>query len=805
MSKYLSGVYSTTYACGGPPPQSPTAPTNNFVYGNQYIQGVIQLTADTKTSLQNTYGASGVYIGLDAANAYAGLKLLGPTSANNGSYIDFTTAGVTYKGRILYDNSVNSMKFYTNSASTAAMAISSTSVATMYGGISTDGAHSFTLPTTAGTNYYVLTSDGSGGTSWAPAIGGGGSVVPVSSGGTGVNILTTNAVLVGNGTNSILSPAAITYSGGILTLLKLISNDTTTSTSTGIGAVLLSGGIGINNTTDAISATNGGTFTSAGGGAFAKSLWVGSTMNAPFLTLNNSGTNVPLLINMTNTNSLAIMSRMLAASLNTGYDCETWLGVSASNYNCMIMRFNYVAATQNTNYLDLGFYGANNLFLLYGSGVVKITTNIASTSSTTGVLTLVGGLGIANTTDATSTTNGGGLTCAGGGAFAKQLWLGGTLNINIAGSGNTLLANMLVPSLGNGNNMQIYMGVAESNYNTSIMQFNYVSSSASGFSGNNIGFGFWNANNILNVYTSGARVSGQLTINNSGNTNSILPFNILAPNLPIGANNYVEMHIGVQESNLNTGIINFNYVGNGSSNNSLGLGIWGGLNVLQVYTNGVAIAGEVDVNSTATSGGAVVGRFFAYNLNAGTGSNVQILLGTSTSDYPGCAVIQYNNINPGLNGPSGNSLGFGFNGNNNIMTLTSYGLKVNGNITKSSGSFDIPHPDPIKQKKKYRLRHCFVESNTRGDNLYRYTVVTNGGETEIQLPDYFQHLNENPQVFITAIDVFGFSKGWVDTELKKVHVMVSVDGTYNVLVIGTRKDKLAVKYFDPLGIEYIED
>jgi hypothetical protein len=25
------------------------------------------------------------------------------------------------------------------------------------------------------------------------------------------------------------------------------------------------------------------------------------------------------------------------------------------------------------------------------------------------------------------------------------------------------------------------------------------------------------------------------------------------------------------------------------------------------------------------------------------------------------------------------------------------------------------------------------------------------------------------------------------------------------LVIGTRKDKLAVKYFDPLGIEYIED
>jgi hypothetical protein len=749
------------------------------------------------------------------------------------------------------------------------------------GGISTDGSHSFTLPTTAGTNYYVLTSDGSGGTSWAPAIGGGDSVVPVSSGGTGVNTLTTNAVLLGNGTSGILSPAAITYSGGILTLPKLISNDTTTSTSTGIGAVLLSGGIGINNTTDAISATNGGTFTSAGGGAFAKSLWVGSTITAPFLILNNSGTNVPLLINMTNTNSLAIMSRMFAASLNTGYDCETWLGVSASNYNCMIMRFNYVAATQNTNYLDLGFYGANNLFLLYGSGVVKITTNIASTSSTTGVLTLVGGLGIANTTDATSTTNGGGLTCAGGGAFAKQLWIGGTLNINIAGSGNTLLANMLVPSLGNGNNMQIYMGVAESNYNTSIMQFNYVSSSASGFSGNNIGFGFWNANNILNVYTSGARVSGQLTINNSGNTNSILPFNILAPNLPIGANNYVEMHIGVQESNLNTGIINFNYVGSGSGNNSLGIGIWGGLNMMQIYNNAVQVNNVLNVSA---SSGVVVGRMLMPNI--GTGNGVEFHLGVIDSGVntgiiqfnyignnasgsggnslgfglggannifqvysnsakcngpltiinasgvgptvnmftPGlgnggdvefhvgisdntlnCGVIQYNYVSQGAAGNTGNNVGIGMYGANNMIQVYSNGIKINGNLTKSSGSFDIPHPDPIKQKKKYRLRHCFVESNTRGDNLYRYTITTNNGEAEIQLPDYFQHLNENPQVFITAIDVFGFSKGLVDTELKKVHIAVSVDGTYNVLVIGTRKDKLAAEYFDLLGIEYIED
>ena len=41
----------------------------------------------------------------------------------------------------------------------------------------------------------------------------------------------------------------------------------------------MSGGIGISNTTNATSSTNGGTFTSAGGGAFAKKLYVGTDIN----------------------------------------------------------------------------------------------------------------------------------------------------------------------------------------------------------------------------------------------------------------------------------------------------------------------------------------------------------------------------------------------------------------------------------------------------------------------------------------------------------------------------------------------
>jgi hypothetical protein len=943
------------------------------------------------------------------------------------------------------------MSKYISGIYSADALISAAGVATMYGGISTDGVNAFTFPTAAGTGGYVLTSNGSGGTSWASAvtsvaasvpaflsisgspitstgtlaIGLSGSALPVTSGGLGVTTLGVNAVLLGNGTGGVLSPAGITYASGTLTLPSIVMNTlsisgtpsttgiylsiggntltdnataasgttaaavftsfaqptlaaanigvtttsaatmyiaggpiaganetitgsyglwnsgktrlddiltitnttdatsatdggtlttnggaavgkqlyvgsntfitgnvgigtttangmlqfpnnfanrkivlwegsnsdndyvgfglnspllryqclatssfhvfyagvnsttsvelfriagtgiisapgTTVSTSSTTGVLTLAGGIGISDTTDAVSATNGGTFTSAGGGSFAKSLWVGSTITAPFLTLNNSGTSVPLLINMTNTNSLAIMSRMFAASLNTGYDCETWLGVSASNYNCMIMRFNYVAATQTTNYLDLGFYGANNLFLLYGSGVVKITTNIASTSSTTGVLTLVGGLGIANTTDATSATNGGGLTCAGGGAFAKSLWVGSTLsaaaiNVNagsvnvpvyfyVTGTGSVEILRMWATSLANGNNCQFTLGVGASSLNCGTIQFNYIGSNNTG---NNVGIGMYAANNVLQVYNNNVKVT------NTANTGNPFIFNLVAPNMATGT--YTEMHIGVAESNYNTGIINFNYASAGASGtagNSLGLGIYGGLNMMQIYSNAVKMNGQLNINMPG-SGLSVPLSMLAPSLN--TGTDLEMQFGVSGGGM-NAGIIQFNYVGSGQGGTNtGNNVGFGFFGNNNVMRIYQGGVTVNGVLSKNSGTFDIPHPDPAKQKQRYRLRHSFVESNTRGDNIYRYTATTSGCKAEIRLPDYFKYLNENPQVIIAPVDILGIGRGWVDDELENVHIETSMDGTYNVILIGTRKDKLAVEQFDPLGIEYIED
>jgi hypothetical protein len=131
-------------------------------------------------------------------------------------------------------------------------------------------------------------------------------------------------------------------------------------------------------------------------------------------------------------------------------------------------------------------------------------------------------------------------------------------------------------------------------------------------------------------------------------------------------------------------------------------------------------------------------------------------------------------------------------------TIGSYSFMNNlcvfGNVTKGGGSFKISHPNPDKNKTHY-LIHSFVESPTAGDNIYRYEVESIDGVAEINLPDYFSYLNENIQVWVSGKNNFGNGYGEVSVDLKKIEIHTSIDGLYNVLVIGTRKDDHAKKYW----------
>lgn len=119
-------------------------------------------------------------------------------------------------------------------------------------------------------------------------------------------------------------------------------------------------------------------------------------------------------------------------------------------------------------------------------------------------------------------------------------------------------------------------------------------------------------------------------------------------------------------------------------------------------------------------------------------------------------------------------------------------------LSKTSGTFRISHPDPSKTATKY-LQHSFVESPTRGDNIYRFSICTTNCAASVVLPDYYKFLNEDDQVWVSPKNHFGNAYGVVDSTQSAVGITANADGEYNVLVIGTRKDIDAKNGF--LGVE----
>jgi hypothetical protein len=128
---------------------------------------------------------------------------------------------------------------------------------------------------------------------------------------------------------------------------------------------------------------------------------------------------------------------------------------------------------------------------------------------------------------------------------------------------------------------------------------------------------------------------------------------------------------------------------------------------------------------------------------------------------------------------------------------------ITGTISKGGGSFDIVHPDPSRPEGS-RLRHCFVEAPTRGDNMYRFKVSTSNLSASQTLPSYYKFLNENTQIWVSPINCLGAGYGVLQEDEQSINITVSLDGDYNVLVIGTRKDQMMIEYFDNAGgVEYM--
>lgn len=127
---------------------------------------------------------------------------------------------------------------------------------------------------------------------------------------------------------------------------------------------------------------------------------------------------------------------------------------------------------------------------------------------------------------------------------------------------------------------------------------------------------------------------------------------------------------------------------------------------------------------------------------------------------------------------------------------------VPGSFTvNGTKNFEMPHPAPHK-KDTHIIRHAAVESPTAGDTLYRFKIeATKDGETvTMQLPDYFQYLNKDVDVWVNGEGHFGRAFGSVKGDI--LSVTCELAGTYKCLVIGTRNDDHdSVQSWDLKGVE----
>jgi hypothetical protein len=249
----------------------------------------------------------------------------------------------------------------------------------------------------------------------------------------------------------------------------------------------------------------------------------------------------------------------------------------------------------------------------------------------------------------------------------------------------------------------------------------------------------------------------------------------------------------------------FSTIGGGRGNSASDYSTIGGgqYNTMSTYNNSHIVIGGGKSNTTGNfvSCSSILG---GYLNNMQCSSNFSSILGGKSNCLTNGA--NYSSIIGGCSNCIAGGCNVFILGSNITATAADYTFVNNlcsfGQVNKAGGTFKISHPDPKKTDTHYLL-HSFVESPTAGDNIYRYEVESIDGVVEIELPDYFNYLNENIQVWVNGKNNFGIGYGNVNEELTKITINTSIDGKYNVLVIGTRKDNHAKKHWK--GVETLKE
>ena len=279
-------------------------------------------------------------------------------------------------------------------------------------------------------------------------------------------------------------------------------------------------------------------------------------------------------------------------------------------------------------------------------------------------------------------------------------------------------------------------------------------------------------NSGTNSITSGNIISSG-TINISDTSSTLLPAQLYSTSLGVGSANGLYLGKNVTQSLY----LGYSYQGNYNNANEISIGHSSISPAIRATYDG-----KIGINcaSSPTDTLEVSG-----NIKVSSGSNYIY----TNKLYPvsGSTQTEFSNISCGSINAYTNTLTFG-------------NINASGNFTcLGSKSFAIPHPT----KQHCILRHCVVETNTCGDNLYRYQIDINDitNPYTITLPEYFSYINDNIQIWINRADGFGMGYGTMSEDNNRCSINVNTIGKYNVLIIGTRKDQYVQSFIASGGVE----
>jgi hypothetical protein len=228
------------------------------------------------------------------------------------------------------------------------------------------------------------------------------------------------------------------YVDGTISLNSATGNinfdSTQLSTSYTSGAIFLSGGMGISASVNASSPTAGGALSIAGGAAFGKDVYIGGKLTITNTTPSSSSQTGSLIVYGGIGVNNSILSRSDASQIQiapktSGLATEI-LFYSTNNFTSSTTSNSSWKIGQNIDSIGSGKFGLSNS----DYGVIFST-------SYDGSMDIRSTVTISNTQNASNEDNGGALTVRGGAAFKKDVYIGGAITLagggTISGGGGS--------------------------------------------------------------------------------------------------------------------------------------------------------------------------------------------------------------------------------------------------------------------------------------------------------------------------------------------------------------------------------